>query len=199
MPKAPDFGYFGDVFASAIVVSIVSYMGSIALAKGFEQKTKETYKQQLSIYTQWCRDNVVTMDNNDPEEFQNGCNDPNGHNGQAGGHEKLPETQGSTSKEKAIISTPERISPDQQDTEVKLKEEGVRESQDTVTSVANASFSPTLSEKGKAGSTAIPLMNIDKYSCNVKQNFMFIIFYSSFFFVNVLLQQLMRKKMKFKH
>eukprot|EP01083_Nonionella_stella_P142994 443512_1 len=57
-PKPPNFDYIGDVFAAAVVVAIVSYMGSIALAKGFDQKTQETYKQQLSAYNAWHKDQV---------------------------------------------------------------------------------------------------------------------------------------------
>jgi len=52
-PEPPNFEYMANVFPSAIVVTIVSFMGNIALAKGFEQKTKETYQQQLSEWERY--------------------------------------------------------------------------------------------------------------------------------------------------
>ena len=197
-PKAPDFQYFGDVFAAAIVVAIVSYMGSIALAKGFEQKTKETYKQDLSKYNQWCRDNVDTMD--DDIDIKNiGRNGRNPHNS---GYDKLPDiapgsavhtpnkytpnTATSVQTQQPESTPIKRIIPGKSnsnpsnDKAYKLKDEGFRASQETAMSAANgSSFSPTLSEKGgigtsaiaeadrdidQDGTTSIPLMGIDKYS-----------------------------------
>eukprot|EP01083_Nonionella_stella_P024434 67463_1 len=52
-PKLPNFEYVGDVLPSGVIVAIVSYMGSIALSKGFEQKSNETYKQQSREYEEW--------------------------------------------------------------------------------------------------------------------------------------------------
>lgn len=51
--KAPNFNYIFDVWHGAVIIAVVSYMGSIALAKEFEQKVNETYKQELSAYNEW--------------------------------------------------------------------------------------------------------------------------------------------------
>ena len=183
MPKAPDFSYMSNILPAAIVVAIVPYMGSIALAKGFEQKTKETYKQQLSTYNQWCRDNVATMDNDTPLNQNN--HKTNGHDT----NETKTQTQNGASHDpKAsdksitnskncnaadILSTPKRSHPTQSSedikvTSVKLKDEGQQNTQtsttpniDTIQTASNGSFSPTLSEKNAA---ALPLVAIDRYS-----------------------------------
>jgi len=47
-PKVPNFEYLGDVFPSAFIVTVVDYMSNIVLAKSFEQKTKNMYRQQLN-------------------------------------------------------------------------------------------------------------------------------------------------------
>lgn len=51
--KAPNFEYIGDVWHGAVIIAIVSYMGSIALAKEFEQKVSEQYKRELAEYNEW--------------------------------------------------------------------------------------------------------------------------------------------------
>merc|ERR1712141_368255 len=51
--KAPNFEYIGDVWHGAVIIAIVSYMGSIALAKEFEQKVNEQYKKELAEYNEW--------------------------------------------------------------------------------------------------------------------------------------------------
>eukprot|EP01084_Bolivina_argentea_P282924 484416_1 len=51
--RVPNLKYIGDVWSAAFIIAVVSYMGSIALAKEFEQKKNETYKQKLSIYNKW--------------------------------------------------------------------------------------------------------------------------------------------------
>ena len=53
LPTPPHFGYIPNVIGPAIVVAIVSYMGSIALAKGFEQKRREIYKQEMNAHNEW--------------------------------------------------------------------------------------------------------------------------------------------------
>merc|ERR1719385_44091 len=51
--KAPNFEYIGEVWHGAVIIAIVSYMGSIALAKEFEQKVNEQYKKELADYNEW--------------------------------------------------------------------------------------------------------------------------------------------------
>eukprot|EP01083_Nonionella_stella_P009250 26737_1 len=50
IPTIPTFKYIPLVFSSALIVTIVDYMSNIVLADSFEQKTKDTYQQQLSAY-----------------------------------------------------------------------------------------------------------------------------------------------------
>ncbi len=45
----PKSKYFIELIPGAFVLAIVSYMGSIALAKGFDQKSREEYKNKLEI------------------------------------------------------------------------------------------------------------------------------------------------------
>lgn len=54
--KAPNFEYIGDVWHGAVIIAIVSYMGSIALAKEFEQKVNEQYKVEMAEYNAWLAD-----------------------------------------------------------------------------------------------------------------------------------------------
>mmetsp|Transcript_46819 Transcript_46819/g.41884 ORF Transcript_46819/g.41884 Transcript_46819/m.41884 type:complete len:637 (+) Transcript_46819:97-2007(+) len=56
-PKIPNFEYLSDVFSSAFVVTVVDYMSNIVLANSFEQKTKDTYQQQLSEYNNYIKTN----------------------------------------------------------------------------------------------------------------------------------------------
>jgi len=51
--KAPNFEYIGDVWHGAVIIAIVSYMGSIALAKEFEQKVNEQWKKEMAEYNEW--------------------------------------------------------------------------------------------------------------------------------------------------
>jgi len=51
--KAPNFEYIGEVWHGAVIIAVVSYMGSIALAKEFEQKVNEGYKKELAAYNEW--------------------------------------------------------------------------------------------------------------------------------------------------
>ena len=49
-PTVPDFSYFIQLIPGAVVLAIVSYMGSIALAKRFHQQTLEEHKKALESW-----------------------------------------------------------------------------------------------------------------------------------------------------
>merc|ERR1712228_121752 len=63
-PTAPNFVYIPNVIGPAIVVAIVSYMGSIALAKGFELKKREIYKNEMNAHKEWTS-NDKNLDENE--------------------------------------------------------------------------------------------------------------------------------------
>merc|ERR1719277_925337 len=63
--KAPNFEYIGDVWHGAVIIAIVSYMGSIALAKEFEQKKNEDYKRELNEYNEWYNNRNDNDNDND--------------------------------------------------------------------------------------------------------------------------------------
>lgn len=66
----PNPKYFIDVIPGALVLAIVSYMGNIALAKGFDQKVREEYKEQLEKYNTYFNDEFITtpMNNTDAKQ-----------------------------------------------------------------------------------------------------------------------------------
>ena len=56
-PTVPDFSYFIPLIPGAIVLAVVSYMGSIALAKRFHQQTLEEYKTAMDLWNDWNHSN----------------------------------------------------------------------------------------------------------------------------------------------
>merc|ERR1712228_364933 len=65
-PTAPNFVYIPNVIGPAIVVAIVSYMGSIALAKGFELKKREIYKNEMNAHNEWTTNDKLDENERDP-------------------------------------------------------------------------------------------------------------------------------------
>ena len=63
----PDPTYFIELIPGGLVLAIVSYMGSIALAKGFDQKTRQEYKEKLEKYNEYFNEEFITspMDNSE--------------------------------------------------------------------------------------------------------------------------------------
>ena len=59
IPSVPDSKYFIQLIPGALVLAIVSYMGSIALAKGFDLKTREEYKNSLEMYNHYFNDSFM--------------------------------------------------------------------------------------------------------------------------------------------
>jgi len=71
-PKMPNLNYLGDVFHSALIVTIVDYMSNIVLAKSFEQKTLNSHRLQKAQFEAYAhhRVEVVGDDENDDDEVE---------------------------------------------------------------------------------------------------------------------------------
>ena len=164
MPEVPQFDHIVVVFKSSIVIAIVTYMGNIALAKGFDQKTTETYKQQLTAYNQWCREHADSI-NNIAAKMEvkvvghQSDGNVNGDTGIAGDRLKVNQGVGIVSAITPLSSDPRHKLSALEDA-AEDDNAGGSQSNDVSkekNSQTDSSFSPSLSEKEKSQSPVLAL------------------------------------------